>query len=116
MSDARDRIIADLHPDIVVGEHDNFVLRVFDFPLSELEELDKQGALIATVHSGPGVENLKKHLTETELLSVRAVIAKIQSQRKPTHRDEPIAKRRGYDVISVIRFSCGAFDVRSVDW
>ena len=116
MADAREQIIADLHPDIVVGERDNFILRIFHFPLSELEKRDKEGALLAKTYMDSGVAGLEKHLSKLELVSLRAVIKQLQARRKPTHRNAPIAKRRGYDVISVIRFSCGAFDVRPVVW
>ncbi len=115
-SSERAKLLSELHPDIVVGEHDNFVLRIFEFALGELEDRVSRGAVTARVHSSPGVSGLMHRLTEPELAAVREVIRQVQAKRVPVHRDEPPAKKRGYDVISVIRFSCGAFDVQSVVW
>lgn len=109
VEDAISKILAEIHPDIVVGEHDYFVFRTFDFPLKELEQRYGEGALLSWSQSAPGVSGIKSLLTGAELDAVHGVIREIQSKRGPD-------KKRGYDVISVVRFSCGSYDVRPVTW
>ena len=109
VKDVESQILAEIHPDIVVGERDYFVFREFDFPLKELEQRYGEDALLSWSQSAPGVSGLKSLLTEAELGAVRSVIIEIQSKRGPD-------KKRGYDVISVVRFSCGSYDVRPVNW
>ena len=100
-----EQIIKELHPDIVVGEDDNFVLRVFFFPREKLLEMD-DGAMVSSCWSSPSLDKLP--ITKEEREGVRKI--------KETRPRYATCETRGYDIISVIRFSCGSFDVQPVNW